>query len=175
MCVRTQYRCVGTHLSSANIRAVKETWRDDDVVSAWAAMLRLHARLVPLIDAELQRLAHMPLAWYDVLLELNAAADKRLRMFDLGEVVVLSRTRVSRVVDELVRAGYVEKVPNPDDGRSAFAKLTPEGTNAFRRAAPLYLQLIRTHFGSSLTAGDAKTVHRVLAKAVAAGVADDSR
>jgi DNA-binding MarR family transcriptional regulator len=153
---------------------VKETWRDDDVLSAWAAMLRLHARLVPLIDAELQRLAGMPLAWYDVLLELNAAADKSLRMFDLGEVVVLSRTRVSRVVDELVQAGFVEKVPNPDDRRSAFAKLTPAGTNAFRRAAPLYLELIRIHFGSPLTAGDAKTLRRVLAKALAAGPGDNS-
>ncbi|HEX6392746.1 MAG TPA: MarR family transcriptional regulator [Acidimicrobiales bacterium] len=153
---------------------MKETWRDDDVVSAWAAMLRLHARLVPLIDAELQRHAGMPLAWYDVLLELSAAADKKLRMFDLGEVVVLSRTRVSRVVDELVRAGYLEKVPNPDDGRSAFARLTPAGTNAFRRAAPTYLELIRNHFGGHFTAGDAKTLRRVLSKALAAGAADDS-
>lgn len=161
--------CACTHLSNANIPRMMETWRDDDVVSAWAAMLRLHARLVPVIDAELQRRAGMPLAWYDVLLELNAAADKRMRMFDLGEVVVLSRTRVSRVVDELVRAGYVERVPNPDDRRSAFAKLTPAGTSAFRRAAPSYLELIRNHLGSALTAGDAKTLRRVLAKALAAG------
>jgi DNA-binding MarR family transcriptional regulator len=145
---------------------VKESWRDDDVVSAWAAFLRLHADLVPRIDAELQRLAGLPLAWYDVLLELNAAPARQHRMIDLGEAVVLSRTRVSRVVDELVGAGYVERVPNPNDARSAFARLTPAGAKAFRKAAPLYLDLIGRHFGSRLDRTDAKRLRILLERAV---------
>lgn len=142
-----------------------ESWRNDDIVSAWAAMLQLHAEVVPRIDAELQRLAGLPLAWYDVLLELNAASDRQLRMIDLGEAVVLSRTRVSRVVDELVAAGYVERVPNPKDARSAFARLTPGGTKAFRKAAPLYLDLIGRYFGSRLDRTDAKRLRTLLESA----------
>src|SRR6476659_3762735 len=74
---------------------------------AWGALLRVHAAVVPMLDRELQAARRLPLAWYDVLLELNAAPDRRLRMSDLGERVVLSRTRVSRIVDELVAGGLV--------------------------------------------------------------------
>jgi Transcriptional regulators len=63
----------------------------------------------------------VPLSWYDVLLELNAAPDRRLRMSELGQRTVLSRTRVSRVVDELATAGLAERQPDQADGRSSFA------------------------------------------------------
>ncbi len=72
----------------------------------WAALLRVHAAVVPKLERALAR-ERMPLAWYDVLLELNSAADRRLRMTDLSARVVLSRERVSRVVDELEAAGLV--------------------------------------------------------------------
>jgi DNA-binding MarR family transcriptional regulator len=135
---------------------------DDPLVTAWAALLRLHARLVPAIDRQVQSATGLPLAWYDVLLELNAAPQRRLRMYDLGEAVVLSRSRVSRVVDELANAGYVTKQPNPDDRRSAFATLTTEGRSALRRAAPHYLASIRHHLGTGLTEAQAGQLTRLL-------------
>lgn len=143
-------------------------WRDDDVVGAWSSLLRLHARLVPTIDAELQRVAGLSLAWYDVLLELNAAPDRRLRMLDLGEAVVLSRTRVSRVVDELERAGFVTRQPNPDDRRSAFAALTPAGRALLRKGAPIYLAAIRHQLGERISARDARELRRILDTALVA-------
>jgi DNA-binding MarR family transcriptional regulator len=143
-------------------------WRDDDLVAAWSGLLRLYAALVPLIDRELQRSTGMPLSWYDVLLELSGAPKGRLRMLDLGEAVVLSRSRVSRVVDELVAAGYVTKVSNPDDGRSAFAELTPAGRSAFRHAAPVYLDNIRRHLGGSVTNRDAGELRRIFDRALTA-------
>jgi len=69
-------------------------------------------------------------------LELSAASLRRLRMQDLGRRAVISRTRASRVVDELVAAGYVSREPNPDDKRSSFATMTEDGRKVFRRAAP---------------------------------------
>src|SRR5262245_14784197 len=96
-------------------------------VAAWAALLRVHAALVPALDQELQATHGLPITWYDVLLELNAAPQRRLTMGELGAVAVVSRSRVSRVVDELVRAGLVAREPNPDDRRSAFATITPAG------------------------------------------------
>ena len=150
-----------THCQERTLRAVA-SWQEDDVVGAWSGLLRVHARLVPLIDAELRRAAAMPLGWYDVLLELNAAPQRRLRMLDLGEAVVLSRTRVSRVVDELEAAGYVTRVPNPEDRRSAFAELTAPGRAALRKAAPAYLASIRRHLGERLTAREAAELRRLL-------------
>jgi DNA-binding MarR family transcriptional regulator len=144
------------------------TWRNDDYLSAWSALLRLHAALVPVIDAELTEATRIPLSWYDVMLELNAAEGRRLRMSELGEVAVLSRTRVSRVVDELERAWYVSRVPNPDDRRSSFAQLTPAGRSAFRSAAPVYMQSIRSHLGALLSTREAATLRRLLESATAA-------
>ena len=138
----------------------------DDLVRVWAALLRLHAQLVPVIDAEVERATGMPLRWYDVLLELDAAPERRLRMVELGNAVVLSRTRVSRVVDELVDAGYVTQTSNPDDGRSVFAALTPAGRRAFRRAAPVYLGRIRAHLGARLRPRDAAALREILERAL---------
>ena len=91
------------------------------------------------LDRELQAAHRLPLAWYDVLLELNSGPDRRLRMSELGERVTLSRTRVSRLVDEMSVAGLVRREANPDDRRSAYAVLTTKGRNVFRQAAPTYL------------------------------------
>src|SRR5437763_534126 len=109
---------------------------------AWGALLQVHAALVPTMDRRLRRQAALPLGWYDVLLELQAAPRRRLTMSELGERVVLSRTRASRVVDELVDACLVARVANPDDARSSFAVLTSKGLAEYRRAAPVYLAAI---------------------------------
>src|SRR3954447_26499509 len=123
----------------------------EDVADTWGALLKVHATLVPRIDRELQEAHGLALTWYDVLLELNSAPDRRLTMGQLGAVAAVSRTRVSRVVDELVRAGLVAREPNAEDGRSAFAALTPAGRTALRKAAPTYLAAVQREFADHLT------------------------
>ena len=120
-----------------------------DAVRTWAAVLRLHAKFVSQFDRELQRATGLPLTWYDVLLEL-ARDGEPMRMTELGERVVLSRTRVSRLVDELVAVGLVARAANPDDGRSSYALLTDEGRRRFSEAAPVYLAAIDREFGNTL-------------------------
>jgi len=139
----------------------------DERTAAWAALLRVHAALVPALDQELQGAHRLPLTWYDVLLELNAAPEKRLTMSQLGAVAVISRSRVSRVVDELVRAGLVERQPNPDDGRSAFAKITTAGRARLRSAAPTYLAGIERHFTRHLSEDEATVVTAALRRVLA--------
>jgi DNA-binding MarR family transcriptional regulator len=140
----------------------KRTGRHDPGPRAWGALLAVHADLVPLLDRQLQRTAGLPLAWYDVLLELNAAPDRRLRMGELGERVVLSRTRVSRLVDELGRAGLVLRTGDPADRRSAFAEITSAGRERLRAAAPVYLAGIRTNFSDHLTQDELAVVATAL-------------
>ncbi|HEV8172391.1 MAG TPA: helix-turn-helix domain-containing protein [Actinoplanes sp.] len=132
--------------------------------AAWAALLRVHATLVPALDRELQAAHGLPLSWYDVLLELNSAPERRLTMGELGEVAVVSRSRVSRVVDELVRAGLVSRETNPADGRSAYAVITEAGRRRLRAAAPTYLGGIQRLFTSKLTGREAQTIARALGK-----------
>lgn len=116
----------------------------------WGALLRVHAALVPVLDRELQAAVGLPLAWYDVLRELVNAPHRRLRMSELGERVTLSRTRVSRLVDEMQRAGLVEKQAHPTDRRSVHAAITPMGRRRLRAAAPVYLRGIHRHFVAHL-------------------------
>ncbi|MFC7272885.1 MarR family winged helix-turn-helix transcriptional regulator [Paractinoplanes rhizophilus] len=136
----------------------------DTDVASWAALLRVHAALVPLIDRELQAACGLPLSWYDVLLELNSAPGRRLSMGELGEAAVVSRTRASRVVDQLAGAGLVTREANPDDRRSAYATITEAGRATLRAAAPTYLGSIRRHFTSRMTAAEAAAVAAALEK-----------
>jgi DNA-binding MarR family transcriptional regulator len=140
-----------------------------DLADTWGALLKVHAALVPRLDRELQEAHGLPLTWYDVLLELNSAPERRLTMGQLGSVAAVSRTRVSRVVDELVRAGLVSREPNPDDGRSAFAALTPAGRTALRKAAPTYVAAVQREFADHLTAREAEVLAGALRKVLAAG------
>ena len=133
---------------------------------AWGALLRVHATLVPALDRELQAAHQLPLAWYDVLLELNSGPDRRLRMSELGERVTLSRTRVSRLVDEMSVAGLVRRDANPDDRRSAYAVLTTKGRNVFRQAAPTYLAGIDSHFGDAMTLAELTAIKNGLDKVI---------
>ena len=136
----------------------------DDKVTAWAGVLKIHAALVPLLDRDLKAGHDLPLTWYDILLELDEAPDRRLTMGDLGRRAVVSRTRTVRVVDDLVRAGLVVREQHPDDRRSAYARLTDAGHSRVREAVPTYLAGVERHFSRHLTTTEAAAVSGALGK-----------
>jgi len=114
-------------------------------------MLLAYNAAMRAIDGDLERSGSVPLTWYDVLLELNAAPDGRLRMQELADRVVLSRTRVSRLVDEMVTDNMVVKIRDDIDRRVVWAQITDVGRKSFRQTAPRYLRGIDEHFSSFLT------------------------
>lgn len=135
----------------------------DEKIAAWASLLRTHAAVLPKLERALAPTG-LPITWYDVLLVVNSAPDRRLRMTELGRQVVVSRERVSRVVTELEREGLVERQANPDDKRSAFAAITPAGRKRLRAAAPTYLRAVEAHFLSHLTAEEARVIASALTR-----------
>jgi DNA-binding MarR family transcriptional regulator len=139
-----------------------------DPVAAWRAVLLAQSRTLRAIERDLDAAGVIPIAWYDVLLELNAAPRRQLRMQELGLRAVLSRTRVSRVVTELEAEGYVRRIPDPDDGRAWLATITDQGRAALRRAAPVYLDGIERHFTRHLTAAQQRAIVDGLQRVVAA-------
>lgn len=141
--------------------------RGNDDIEAWRLFLLAHAAAVRAIEHDVQRVG-IPLTWYDVLLELNAAEDGQLRMQELSQRVVLSRTRVSRLVDEMVLQNLVNKRPDDRDRRSTWAVIRPEGRAALRNTAPAYIAGIRKHFNQHLTATERRALLRALGKVVAA-------
>ncbi|MFZ6004212.1 MAG: MarR family winged helix-turn-helix transcriptional regulator [Actinomycetota bacterium] len=128
-----------------------------DPIAPWRALLLAHSRALRAIEADLAAARVIPLTWYDVLLELRAATGP-LRMQVLAERVVLSRTRVSRLVQELEVAGLVARSSDPRDGRSTLAAITDAGVTALRKAAPVYLAGIERHFTRHLTAAQRQAV-----------------
>lgn len=142
--------------------------RDDAGITAWSAFLRAHAAVVRRLEREVEAETGLPLSWYDVLLELNAAPEGRLRMQELAARVVLSRTRVSRLVDEIAGAGMVAKTPDPRDGRAVLAAITDDGRKALRDAAPAYLDGIREHFTSHLERAQLDALREGLERVLAA-------
>lgn len=142
--------------------ASRDDWKADEGILTWSAFLRAHAAVVRRIEAEVEAKARLPLGWYDVLLEINSAPGRRMRMQELGEAAVLSRSRVSRIVDELVAGGLVERRPNDNDRRSSYATITDEGRKVLRRAAPIYLAAVREHFVADLTPAELAAVRSAM-------------
>jgi DNA-binding MarR family transcriptional regulator len=138
-----------------------------DRVGAWAALIKVYAAVVPLLEAEVAAKG-LPLSWYDVLLVLNAAPDRRLRMSELGEQAVLSRTRVSRVVAELEEAGLAIRYSDELDRRSSFAEITANGRSRLRQVAPTYLRGIHRHFAGYLTDDEVRVITRALTRVLEA-------
>jgi DNA-binding MarR family transcriptional regulator len=123
---------------------------DPQRLDAWRAFLRAHAVLTDALDRELQAERDLPLAWYDVLLNLAEADDDRLRMRDLADRVMLSRSGLTRLVDRMATAGLVSRRPDPDDRRGTLACLTDAGLHSLRRAAPVHLRGVEEHFARHL-------------------------
>jgi DNA-binding MarR family transcriptional regulator len=88
----------------------------------------------------------MPGSSYDVLIALALAPRRRLRMTELAEQVLMSPSGLTRIVDQLVREGLVEREQREDDGRSFDAVLTPEGRTRLRAANESHLQHVRELF-----------------------------
>jgi DNA-binding MarR family transcriptional regulator len=138
-----------------------------DRTAAWSSLLRAHAAVLPKLARELADVG-LPISWYDVLLVLNSAPGRRLRMSELGTQAVISREQVSRVVSALEAAGLVERQRNPDDGRSAFAVITADGRKRLRTAAPAYLAAIEEHFTRHLSETEIYTIAKALGRVLTA-------
>jgi DNA-binding MarR family transcriptional regulator len=109
-------------------------------------MLRAHARLTRELDAQLAREHKLPLSSYEVLLFLADAPEGRMRMSDLAESVLLSRSGLTRLVDRLEREGLLKRERCESDARGLFAEITPEGLRLFDAARRTHLDGVRALF-----------------------------
>jgi DNA-binding MarR family transcriptional regulator len=123
-------------------------------LAAWRGMLEAHSVLVAELDAELEREHGLPLTSYEVLMYLGDADGGRLRMGELADRLLLSRSGITRLVDRLERQGLLERERCEDDGRGFFARLTPAGREKLARARPAHLAGVRRHFIRRLDRGE---------------------
>lgn len=115
-------------------------------LGAWRGLLRVHAALCKALDAELEAAHGVSLSSYEVLIHLRAAPDRRLRMADLADRAVLSRSGMTRLVDRLERAGLLVREQCPADARGCYAALTAEGATFLNEVRPTHLTGVRERF-----------------------------
>ena len=136
--------------------------RDDPRIGAWRAFLRAHAQVVRQLERELQEEQGMALTDYDVLVQLARSDKRRLRMSELADRLLLSRSGATRLVDRLVADGLVERVSCDDDRRGQWAALTEAGLRRLREAAPTHLRGVQTHFLDRLSADELVRLEEML-------------
>ena len=138
---------------------------DEPGMLAWRTFLTAHATVIRRLEAELEERESLALSDFDVLVQLNAAGGT-LRMRDLADSVLLSRSGLTRRVDRLESAGYVSRQACETDRRGWYAQLTAAGRERLERALPVHVRGIEEHFLSALDSTELATIQATLAKVV---------
>ena len=134
----------------------------DKTVTAWARLLRAQQVLVERVEGDLKRAGLPPLGWYDVLLELSRNDTGRLRQFELGEKVLLSKHNLSRLLDRLETEGLLGRQVCEEDRRGAHVVITRQGRALLKKMWPVYEQAIGKHFGRLLSEEEAVRLGNLL-------------
>ena len=130
---------------------------------AWRLYFESALALVDVLDAELERDAGIPLRWYDALVHLEETPDG-LRMNELAERILYSKSGFTRVVDRMEESGLVRRVRPESDRRSILVVLTDQGRDTMERARRHHRHAIEQHFSRHLADTDVKALTRAFEK-----------
>ena len=142
--------------------------------SVWPLFATVQAVLFEAMEARLSQAGLPPLAWYDVLWALERAEGGRMRISDLADHTVLSRSNATRLVDRLEAAGLVRRARTKEDGRGAYAVLTPAGARQRQAMWPTYEAAIAELFDRHLKPAEANAIRTGLRRVLAAARAGEA-
>ena len=137
---------------------------DPAVARAWIAFLTAYGRVTRALSSELMDASGMSLADFDVMAQLARAEGYALRMTELADAALISKSGLTRRIDRLAVHGWVTRRRCTEDGRVHWATLTPLGVKAFRGAAPGHLRAVAERFGASRPASEMDRLTRDLIK-----------
>ena len=136
-------------------------WLDDEEQRTWRAFLAATRLIFDALDRELQRDAGMPHAYYEILVRLSEAPDRRMRMSELADATGSSRSRLSHAVARLEETGWVRREECATDRRGQLATLTEAGFEALRSAAPGHVQGVRAHLLDRLSPAQIRALREI--------------
>ena len=131
---------------------------------AWRTFLSAHAAIMRRLEADLDAEGTVSLADYDVLIQLATAPGGKLRMSELADQVLLSRSGMTRRIDRLEVAGLVRRTECSLDRRGSYATITQAGLDRLGSAQPTHYRGVEEHFLSKLSARDLATIEAALGK-----------
>jgi DNA-binding MarR family transcriptional regulator len=126
-------------------------WLSADEQVTWRSFVGTCHAFFAAIDAQLQRDAGMPLAYYEILVQLSEAPGRSLRMSQLAQATAASKSRASHAVARLEERGWVRRTDCPTDRRGQVAELTDEGYAVLAAAAPGHVEHVRRTLFDPLT------------------------
>jgi len=139
-------------------------WLSPEEKEAWTGLVSLVLLLPGLLESPLQRSAGLTLFEYLTLSHISEAPDRRLRMSELAYLANGSLSRLSNVVKRFEQRGWVERSPDPSDGRYTIAALTDAGLDKVVAAAPTHMRSVRQLVLDPLTPADQRSLAHIAAK-----------
>jgi DNA-binding MarR family transcriptional regulator len=142
----------------------EKLWLTADEKEAWTALVSLVLLLPGQLESPLRHGANLTLFEYLTLSHISEAPDRRLRMSELAYLASGSLSRLSNVVKRFEQRAWVERSPDPEDGRYTLAVLTDAGYAVVVAAAPIHVRAVRRQVLDPLTAADQRALTRIAAK-----------
>ncbi len=144
----------------AGQNATTPRWLNPAEMKAWRRYIIASRRLLEALDLDLDR-HELSMADYEVLAQLSDAPDRRMRMSELADVAMLSRSRLSHRIKVMEKAGWVKREACPIDKRGYFAVMTAKGWKAIVAAAPDHVESVRSRFIDHLSKDDQKALSEI--------------
>ena len=151
------------HCRMSEQNATTPKWLNPAEMKAWRQYIIASRRLLEALDDDLS--GHdLSMADYEVLAQLSDAPERRMRMSELADVAMVSRSRLSHRIKVMEKAGWVKREACPDDKRGYFAIMTPKGWKAIVAAAPDHVSSVRNRFLDVLDKNDQKILAEIFAR-----------
>jgi DNA-binding MarR family transcriptional regulator len=132
----------------------------------WLNFLQAHVAVMNSLERKLETEKGLTLAWHEVLVRLAASPEGRLRMFDLSELLLLSKSGATRLVDRMEEAGLVSRGGCPTDRRVTYAVITDKGRARLEDSMPVFQEGIEEFFSNHLTDEDVAALRGALRKLI---------
>ena len=142
---------------------------EQEMVEAWRGILFAHARVLRGLEADLLEQHDLPVTWFDVMGRLRQASGQRLRMHELEERSVFTRSGLTRLVDRIEEAGFVSRERTLEDRRGVYVAITQAGINKLDEVWPDHIVSIQKHFGQYLDRKDTEALQAATKKILSAG------
>ena len=144
----------------AGQNATTPRWLNAAEMKAWRRYIIASRRLLEALDSDLED-HELSMADYEVLAQLSDAPERKMRMSELADVAMLSRSRLSHRIKVMEKAGWVKREACPVDKRGYFAVMTAKGWKAIVAAAPDHVESVRTRFMDHLTKADQQVLAEI--------------
>ena len=143
--------------------ATAPRWLNPTEMKAWRSYIIASRRMLEALDTDLD--GHdLSMADYEILAQLSDAPERKMRMSELAEIALLSRSRLSHRIKVMEKAGWVKREACPSDKRGYFAVMTAKGWKAIVAAAPDHVESVRTRFVDHLNKSDQEVLAQIFSR-----------